>query len=112
MAAVLGYAGRPFPWWREGQWRVAHGWQGLRWERFSFGGRLAAACDVPDLALLPARYPSVRTVTFRAALEVSVQHLALWLVATMRRMGVPIPVEQWAGTLNRLGDWLNRFGSG
>jgi NAD(P)-dependent dehydrogenase (short-subunit alcohol dehydrogenase family) len=112
MAAVLGYAGKPFPWRQNGVWRVAHGWQELKRERFSFGRRLAAACDVPDLVLLPVRYPELRTVTFRAALEVSVQHLALWMLAAVRRFGVPIPVERWASGLNRVGNWLDRFGSG
>jgi NAD(P)-dependent dehydrogenase (short-subunit alcohol dehydrogenase family) len=112
MAAVLGYAGKPFPWWQDGVWRVAHGWQELSRETFSFGRRLAAACDVPDLVLLPARYPCVLTVTFRAALEVSVQHIALWLLAALRRARVPVPIARWATNLNRLGNWLDRFGSG
>jgi hypothetical protein len=111
MAAVLGYAGKPFPWWQDGAWRVAHGWQELKRESFSFGSRLSAACDVPDLVLLPDRYPEVLTVTFRAALEVSAQHIALWTLAAFRRMGVPIPIARWAPGLNRVGDWLDRFGS-
>jgi hypothetical protein len=112
MAAVLGYAGKPFPWRSDGVWRVAHGWQDLKSETFSFGRRLSAACDVPDLVLLPERYPEVCTVTFRAALEVSVQHIALWTLAAVRRIGVPVPIAQWATALNRVGDWLDRFGSG
>src|SRR5262245_1567382 len=60
MAAVLGYAGRGFRWWQDGEWRTAYGWQELRRMRFPFGERLAAACDVPDLTLLPERYPGVR----------------------------------------------------
>ena len=112
MAAVLGYAGMPFPWWEEGSWRLAHGWQQLKRERFSFGHRLSAACDVPDLVLLPARYLGIRTVSFRAALEVWVQHIALWILAAMRRIGIPVPVVRWAGALNRVGSWLDRFGSG
>jgi Saccharopine dehydrogenase NADP binding domain len=112
MAAVLAYAGEPFPWWQDGAWRIAHGWQELKSETFSFGRRLAAACDVPDLVLLPVRYPGVRTVTFRAALEVSVQHIALWILAAVRRAGVPLPIARWAPGLNRVGDWLDRFGSG
>jgi hypothetical protein len=67
---------------------------------------------VPDLVLLPDRYPGVLTVTFRAALEVSVQHLALWILAAVRRVGVPVPIGRWAAALNRVGDWLDRFGSG
>jgi saccharopine dehydrogenase-like NADP-dependent oxidoreductase len=112
LAAVLGYAGEPFPWWQDGAWGIAHGWQELQAEMFSFGRRLAAACDVPDLVLLPARYPGVLAVTFRAALEVSVQHIALWILAAVRRMGVRIPIARWAPGLNRVGDWLDRFGSG
>jgi NAD(P)-dependent dehydrogenase (short-subunit alcohol dehydrogenase family) len=112
MAAVLGYAGKPFPWRADGVWRVAHGWQELISETFSFGRRLSAACDVPDLVLLPERYPEVSTVTFRAALEVSVQHIALWTLAAVRRIGVPVPIARWAPVLNRVGNWLDRFGSG
>jgi len=112
IAAVFGYAGKPFPWWQNGAWRVAHGWQELKMESFACGRRLSAACDVPDLVLLPVRYPEVLTVTFRAALEVSVQHIALWILAGVRRIGVPIPIERWARALNRVGDWLDQFGSG
>jgi saccharopine dehydrogenase-like NADP-dependent oxidoreductase len=112
MAAVLGYAGEPFPWLQNGAWHIAHGWQELKIESFSFGRRLSAACDVPDLVLLPPRYPDVLTVIFRAALEVSVQHIALWMLAAVRRIGLPVPIAGWARALNRLGDWLDRFGSG
>jgi hypothetical protein len=109
---VLGYAGESFQWWQDGAWRIAHGWQELKAETFSFGRRLSAACDVPDLVLLPDRYPGVRTVTFRAALELPVQHLALWTLAAMRRIGVPMPIARCAAALNRVADGLDRFGSG
>jgi hypothetical protein len=111
VAAVLGYAGDPFLWWREGEWRTAYGWQELQRTRLSFGTRCAAACDVPDLVLLPARYPGVQTVSFRAALEISLQHYALWMMAACRRAGLPFPVARWGGLLNRVGTWLNWFGS-
>ena len=80
-------------------------------EEFSFGSRRAAACDVPDLELFPARYTGVKTVTFRAALEVSCQHYALWMIAGARRMGIRLPVTRWGAQLNRMGTWLDRFGS-
>lgn len=112
MAAVLGYAGKGFPWWQDGTWQIAYGWQELKRIQFPFGMRWAAACDVPDLALFPARYPGVRTVTFRAALEVPLQHYALWSVASLRRMGVPgLRLERWAKSLDRAAAWLDRFGS-
>ena len=111
VAAVLGYAGEPFLWWREGGWRTVHGWQELQRTRLSFGTRCAAACDVPDLQLLPARYPGVQTVSFHAALEISLQHYALWMMAACRRAGLAFPMARWAGLLNRVGTWLNWFGS-
>jgi hypothetical protein len=111
VAGVLGYAGQPFLWWREGKWRNAHGWQELQRAQFSFGSRWAAACDVPDLALLPPRYPGVQTVSFRAALEVSLQHYALWLFAQCRRMGLKVPMARWGAHFDRVGTWLNWLGS-
>src|SRR3984885_14967329 len=110
VAAVLGYAGEPFLWWREGGWRTVHGWQELQRTRLSLGARWAAACDVPDLQLLPARYPGVQTVSFRAALEISLQHYALWMMAACRRAGLAFPVARWAGLLNRVATGLNWFG--
>jgi hypothetical protein len=111
VAAVLGYAGKSFRWWRDGEWRTAYGWQELKRERFSFGIRLAAACDVPDLELLPARYPGVQTVAFRAALEVSLQHGALWLLAAFRRLRMVPPMARWGVAFDRVGTWLNWLGS-
>jgi len=78
IAAVLGYAGRPFKWRSRGAWRDAWGWQELKRMRFLRTGRAwAAACDVPDLELFPKRYPGVRTMEFRASLELGTQQLAL-----------------------------------
>ena len=112
MAGVLGYAGQPFRWWSNGAWREVHGWQELRRVRIDgVGTRWAAACDVPDLELLPARYPGVQTVQFRAALEVGLQHFALWTAAAMRRAGLPLALDRWAGPLDRAAAFLDRLGS-
>ena len=111
VAAVLGYAGTSFQWRQDGKWRTVYGWQELKRERFSFGKRLAAACDVPDLELLPTRYAGVQTVTFRAALEVSLQHYSLWALGACRRMGLPVPIARWGASLDRMGTWLNWLGS-
>jgi len=111
VAAVLGYAGKAVRCWHRGAWRTAYGWQDLKYERFSFGTRLAAICDVPDLALLAQRFPGVQSVSFRAALEVSVQHHALWLLAACRRVGIPVPVARLAAAMERAATWLNWLGS-
>jgi hypothetical protein len=111
MAAVLSYAGRPLQWWKDGRWQTVYGWQELRTVKFPFGLRRAAVCDVPDLTLLPERYPGVATVEFRAALELWIQQYALWCLAGVRRLGIPVPAERWATALNRAVGWFDRFGS-
>ncbi|MGH9575891.1 MAG: saccharopine dehydrogenase family protein, partial [Terriglobales bacterium] len=111
IASVFSYAGKSFKWLHDGTWVDAWGWQELRRLRFArLGTRWAAACDVPDLQLFPARYPGVKSVEFRAALELGIQHFALWLVAALRRGGVPLPIERWAGPLNRLASLFDVFG--
>jgi saccharopine dehydrogenase-like NADP-dependent oxidoreductase len=102
LEAVFSYLGRPFLVWRKGRWRRAWGWMELQKARLDIGGRLAAACDVPDLELFPAQFAGVQTVSFHAALEFGAQHLALWGLAALRRIGLPFPVAVWATSLNRL----------
>ena len=111
LEGVLTYAGRSFKWLSGGSWRDAWGWQELTRLRFAqMGTRWAAACDVPDLELVPLRYPGLRTMEFRAALELSVQHFFLWLAAGARRVGVPLPIERWAAPLDRVASLFDGFG--
>ncbi len=65
---------------------------------------------MPDLALLPLRYPGLRSARFHAALEFGVEHLALWLLAVLRRTGLPLPVQRWAIAMNGMSDWLDARG--
>jgi hypothetical protein len=112
IAGVLSYAGKPFKRLRSGRWSDAWGWLGLKRIRFAgVGTRLAAACDVPDLELFPHRYPGVRTVEFRAAPELGVQTIAISLIASVRRAGLPLPLERWAGFATHAAALLDRFGT-
>lgn len=107
--AILSYSGRPYRMLRDGAWRTAYGWQSLRRLRVAgVGARWAVRCEVPDLDLLPARYPSLRTVEFRAGLELWRMHFGLWLatwlvraglVRDLRRFGKPLfwLSERWQG---------------
>ncbi|MFO1435416.1 MAG: saccharopine dehydrogenase NADP-binding domain-containing protein [Gammaproteobacteria bacterium] len=112
IAGVFSYAGRPFEWLVDSRWQTAYGWQELATIEFrSLGSRRAAACDVPDLELFPDRYRGVHTVRFRAALELAIEHHALWISAALRRIGIPLPIEHWASPLDKLATRLNRLGS-
>ena len=112
LAGALSYAGKPFSGWEQGTWRARHGWQDVRRvDAGPVGKRLSAVCDVPDLVLFPVRYPGVEDVRFRAALDVGVQHLAIALLAALRRAGLNISIDKLAPHLDRIATWFDRFGS-
>ena len=98
VAAVLSYCGQPFKTLKDGRWETTYGWQDLRVEKHpALGRRLSAACDVPDLSLLPEYLPDVRDVSFHAALEASWEQLSLWLMAWMTRLRL---VRDWSRYAN------------
>jgi hypothetical protein len=82
-----------------------HGWQGLRSEDVpGLGRRLFGYCNIPDLDLFPARYPSLRTVRFYAGVEVPLFHLSLWLLSWPCRLRLLRRPERLAASLL----WLKR----
>ena len=111
--AILGYCGAAFPHWRDGRWQRAFGWQGLRRQAYPapVGVRWLAQCDVPDLQLHPARYPGVRTVTFRGGLELRWLHFGSWLMAAIRRAGLVRDWSRYSAQLKTISDWFIRFGT-
>src|SRR5690242_16999183 len=66
--AVLGYCGQPFRVLENGQWNVEYGWLDRVDHEFPkpVGPRPLGRCDVPDLDLLPKRFPTLRTASFHA----------------------------------------------
>lgn len=112
VAAVLSYCGQPFDALVDGRWQELHGWQGLRRQHYpALGRRLSAVCDVPDLELLPQLVPGVSTVSFHAALEMKLEHLALWLMAWLTRASIVADWSKYARSFVRLGRSMSRFGS-
>jgi hypothetical protein len=112
MESILSYCGRAFEEWRGGTWHPVHGWQGLRRLcRPDLGARWAARCDVPDLELLPAWYPTLSSVRFEAALELAAAHFGLWTLAWLVRARLVRRPEACAATALRLARHMDRFGS-
>ena len=111
IAAILSYTGKAFTSLLDGRFQNKFGWQGLRARKFTaLGWRLLSDCDVPDLALFPKRYPSLRTIRFSAGLELSFLHLTLWLISWFVRAGVIRNLESLAPTMLKLSNAFNRFG--
>jgi saccharopine dehydrogenase-like NADP-dependent oxidoreductase len=112
MASVLSYCGRPFLELENGEWRTVRGWLGLRRIHHpDLGTRWAARCDVPDLSLLPKRYPSLRSVRFDAALELAAAQFGMAFLASMTRVGVLRQPQDLASMLLRTVRRLDRFGT-
>ena len=111
VASILGYCGRPIRVWRDGRWQVAHGWMDSRRQSFPFGPRRVGVCEIPDLDLFPARYPQVRTVMFRAGLELPLLQTGTWCAAVLVRLGLIRNLAAHAPMLRRLSERFIRFGS-
>ncbi len=113
MNGVLAYAGRSFERWQEGRWHPVYGWQDLTWLRFPdpLGLRCIANCDVPDLELFPRRYPSVRSVVFRAGVAHASSMIAIGLGAWAVRFGFMRSLVRFVPRLHRLALARARNGS-
>ncbi len=106
--AVLGYCGKPIRVWEGGAWKVVHGWLDSQVHEFpkSVGARRLGRCDVPDLDLLPPRYPGVKTVSFHAGFASHSAHKVVELLARWvrdKRISSAVP---FARPLTTLGHWL------
>ncbi|HVM79069.1 MAG TPA: saccharopine dehydrogenase NADP-binding domain-containing protein [Stellaceae bacterium] len=103
--AFLGYTGKPIICWRDGAWRTVYGWQDLRRVPIEgLGRRWLSACDVPDLALFPKRYPGVKTVEFHAGIELGTLHLGLWALSWLVRARLVGSLRPLGGIARWIGD--------
>jgi NAD(P)-dependent dehydrogenase (short-subunit alcohol dehydrogenase family) len=110
--AVLGYAGKPFTTLSDGAMRPVFGWQDLTSRRLrGLGRRLLGNCDIPDLALFPRHYPSLKSVRFRAGLELPFLHLGLWMMTWLVRARIIGNLRDAAPILLRLSNLLNIVGT-
>ena len=110
--SILGGLGKAFEALCNGKAVRAHGWQGVRKVTMpGLGARWAGNCNVPDLDLLPQRYPGLKTVQMLAGLEVGAFHLGLWLLSWPARAGVLRQPERLAAPLRALKHRLRFLGS-
>lgn len=111
-SSVLSYVGQPFSALRNGARKTVYGWQDLHTERYpELGLRLFGNCDVPDLELFPARYPTLRCIRFGAGHEIKLLHVATWLLSWGVRTGLLPPLERYSKWLLKCSSLFDRFGS-
>jgi len=105
---VFSYAGKPIQHLANGAWTKTYGWGDLQRHTFPapVGPRWLANCDVPDLDLLPQRYPNVRTVSFQAGFAGDFGHWVIWSLAGLVRAGFMPSLTPLAAPLNRASRWV------
>ena len=110
--AVLGYVGKPFKTLIDGQMRDVYGWQDFCWRKFrGLGWRPLGNCDVPDLELFPKHFPTLKTIRFRAGLELPLLHLGLWVLTWFVRVGIVPNLRAAAPILLRISRLFDIFGT-
>lgn len=106
--AIMGYCGKPFRTLENGAWIDVYGWLDTKEHDFmkTVGMRRISRCDVPDLDLLPQRYPGVKTVSFRAGFASNTAHQLVERLAMLVRDRHLKSALPFARTLYTLGRWL------
>jgi hypothetical protein len=112
-SAILSYVGRPFTTLRGGAMRRVFGWQGIHSETYpELGRRWFGHCDIPDLELFPARYPTLRTMRFCAGHEIALLHFGTWLLSWLVRLRLLLRLDRWSRALLEASFLFDRWGSG
>jgi saccharopine dehydrogenase-like NADP-dependent oxidoreductase len=108
---IFSYCGKPFAWKDRGRWTTTYGWLDLSRHRFPtpVGTRLLGSCNVPDLSIIPSRYPSVQTATFQAGFASHVGHLVVWALAGLVKRHALRSAVPFASILNRISGWIEPF---
>ncbi|MCA0402664.1 MAG: saccharopine dehydrogenase NADP-binding domain-containing protein [Proteobacteria bacterium] len=109
---VLSYAGKPFETLINGAFKKIYGWQDLRLLKFwRLNRRFLSNCDIPDLALFPQRYPTLKTVRFQAGLELKFLHVLLFLSSWLVRLHLLPALNKLARPLLKISHWFNWLGT-
>ncbi len=111
-SAVLSYAGKPFTTLIDGKMKPVFGWLGLTWRKFwKLNLRPLGNCDVPDLEIFPKRYPTLKTIRFRAGLELKVLHLLLAGLSWLVRIRLLSSLQPLAKPLLKISFLFDPFGN-
>jgi saccharopine dehydrogenase-like NADP-dependent oxidoreductase len=114
---IFDYCGQPIRVLENGQWIEVRGWLDRHVYEFPrpIGERMLGRCDVPDLTLLPARYPGVKTVSFHAGFASDTGHKLVELLARSVRDGRLKSAQPFARAFfsiaRRLESWLSDSGA-
>jgi saccharopine dehydrogenase-like NADP-dependent oxidoreductase len=108
LRSILGYCGKSFRTLENGAWIEVHGWLDTQQHEFSksVGVRRIGRCDVPDLDLLPQRFPGVKTVSDHAGFASNTAHKVVEQLAMLVKRGDSKSAQPFARMLYTLGRWM------
>lgn len=94
LQAVLSYCGKPYKTRAQSKDVISYGLDESRFYKFPtpVGPRYIVNCDVPDHALLPARYPMLKTLRFGSCIDVPGLAFILSLMSRAVQLGL---VKSW-----------------
>lgn len=109
LLSTVGEESRPFP--TGEKQRKRFGWMDRHRVYYpGLGGRWMGHIDTPDLDLIPARYRGIKELRTSAGIGSSLQHLGLWCMAAVGRMGLPLKLHNDAKEMSKTSELLARFG--
>ena len=112
-SAVLSYVGKPMSVLRDGTMKTVYGWEDTHLQHYpGLGWRLFGNCDIPDLALFPRRYPTLKSMRFAAGHELKLLHVGTSILGALVRLGFIASLADHSERLLRLAFVFDRFSSG
>jgi saccharopine dehydrogenase-like NADP-dependent oxidoreductase len=113
LEAILSNLGKPSQRLEKGLWKTAYGWQNLHRQYYgdNIGLRWHANCDIPDLTLLPEKYPSLKTVVFHVGLELPFLHFMMWSMSWLTRLKLVKDWSKAAKYLLKISHWFDNIGT-
>jgi saccharopine dehydrogenase-like NADP-dependent oxidoreductase len=111
--SILSYCGKPIPAVERAHRAARRGWGDLTRHRYPppVGGRWLSNVDLPEIALLPQRFPGVESIALRAGLELSVLHLGLSFLSALVAHGMISSLVPASRVLQGVAASLHPFGS-
>lgn len=113
LQSVFDYVGKPFEQLERAQWHTVYGWQQMHRQYFgdNVGVRWLSCCNVPDMSILPKKYPKLRSVKFYAGLELGFLHSILWSFSWLVRWKLIKNLSKFSKPILKISDYFSRFGS-
>jgi NAD(P)-dependent dehydrogenase (short-subunit alcohol dehydrogenase family) len=112
MKAILANAGQPIRVFRDGAWARSRGMAMIVRRRMpGLGRRWLFLFDTPDLDLITKRFAPRCDALFRAGLELTIPHFALWALSKLVVIRLLPNLVPLARPLRTIAEWLRPLGS-